>query len=196
VFTYRERHAWVYEQGDIYPMRAMHKDNYLLIWNQKPEMDPAGARDPQYNFNYYPYGDVDNSPTKDFLLSLQKNENMHMYYQMAWGKRPEYELFNLADDPFQMQNLAGIEEHQELLTGMEEELQAYLVSRNDLRMSGKETVYRNSPYYAMKGIESGGLFLKKWESLEEEQKQQVVDRERKILDENIEVLKELGWTYQ
>jgi len=71
---------------------------------------------------------------------------------------------------------------------MKEELQAYLVSRNDLRMSGKETVYRNSPYYAMKGIESGGLFLKKWESLEEEQKQQVVDRERKILDENIEVL--------
>jgi len=195
VFTYRERHAWVHEQGDIYPMRAMRKDNYLLIWNQKPEMVPAGDRNPQYNFNYYPYGDVDNSPTKDFLLSLQKSEDMHMYYQLAWGKRPEYELYNLADDPFQMKNLEGHEEHQDLLADMKEELQSYLVSRNDLRMSGREDVYHNSPYYAMKGIESGGLFLKKWESLDDEQKKQAIERERKILEENKEILKNLGWTY-
>lgn len=196
VFTYRERHAWVYEEGDIYPMRAMRKDNYLLIWNQKPGMDPAGDRDPQYNFNYYPYGDVDNSPTKDFLLSLQKNEDMNMYYQLAWGRRPEYELFNLADDLFQMQNLAGVEEHQELLASMKEELQAYLISRNDLRMSGEEDVYHNAPYYAMKGLESGGLFLKKWESSDEEQRKQAVERGKKILDENVEKRKELGWTYR
>jgi N-sulfoglucosamine sulfohydrolase len=196
VFTYRERHAWVHEEGDIYPMRAMRKDNYLLIWNQKPDMYPAGDRDPQYNFNYYPYGDVDNSPTKDLLLSIQGNEDMNMYYRLAWGKRPEYELFNLSDDPFQMKNLAEREEQRELLASMKSELHAYLVSRGDLRMSGREQIYHDAPYYAMKGLESGGLFLARWESLDEEQKQKTIEREKKILEENLEKLEELGWTLE
>ena len=196
VFTFRERHAWVNEGGDIYPMRAMRKDNFLIIWNLKPEMYPAGARNPAFNFNCYPYGDVDNSPTKDFILSLQKNENMHLYYRMAWEKRPEYELYDLASDPYQMNNLAGSEAHRKVLDQMKQELRDYLVSRKDLRMSGEESVYRNAPYYAMKGLESGGMHLKKWESLDEDQKKSATEREKKKLDENMEALKKIGWTYR
>jgi len=193
IFTFRERHAWVQPEGQIYPMRAMRKGQYLIIWNPEPDMYPAGHPDPQNNFNYYPYGDVDNSPTKDFLLSLQNNETMKWYYDIAWGKRPEFELYDLDEDPYQIKNLAGIEEYSEILVQLQNELKDYLTGRGDLRMKGEENIYFSAPYYAQKGLASGGLFLKEWEKLSDEEKKLTIERENKKIDENKEKLKRLGW---
>ena len=196
IFTFRERHAWVQPEGNIYPMRAMRKKDYLIIWNPIPDMYPAGHPDPQYNFNYYPYGDVDNSPSKDFLLSLHNNPDMKIYYDMSWGKRPEYELYNVKEDPFQMNNLAGREDHIDLLAQLSRELKDYLVERGDLRMADKEDIYYKAPYYAMKGFESGGLFLKEWNKLNDEEKKLAIEREKKKLEENRKYLDRLGWKKQ
>jgi N-sulfoglucosamine sulfohydrolase len=193
IFTFRERHAWVQPDGQIYPMRAMRKNQFLIIWNPKPDMYPAGHPDPQYNFNYYPYGDVDNSPTKDFLLSLQKKEAMRWYYDLAWAKRPEFELYNLADDSFQVKNLAGMEEYDELLFQLQQELKNYLDERGDLRMKGQEAVYFKAPYYANKGFDSGGLSPGEWEKLTEEEKKMAIEKGKKRLEENMEKLESLGW---
>jgi len=193
IFTFRERHAWVQPSGQIYPIRAMRKDQFLIIWNPNPDMYPAGHPDPQYNFNYYPYGDVDNSPSKDFILSLQDNEAMRWYYDLAWGKRPEFELYNLDDDPFQIHNMALMEEYNEILIRLQKELKDYLIERGDLRMTGKEDVYFKAPYYAHKGFASGGLFLKEWEKLSEDEKELAIERENKKLEKNLESLKLLGW---
>jgi len=150
VFTFRERHAWVQPDGKIFPMRAIRKDNFLLIWNPEYEMYPAGHPDPQYNFNNYPYGDVDNSPSKDFVLSVKESKGMSWYYNLCFGKREEYELYNLAEDPFQLRNLAGIKEFSETKSLLIKELKDYLIEREDLRMKGEEETYFNAPYYKNK----------------------------------------------
>jgi N-sulfoglucosamine sulfohydrolase len=148
VFTFRERHEWVQPDGKIFPMRAIRKDNFLLIWNPEYEMYPAGNPDPRYNFNNYSYGDVDNSPSKDFVLSVKESKGMSWYYNLSFDKRQEFELYNLADDPFQLRNLAGMKEFSEAQSLLIKELKEYLTERGDLRMKGEEETYFSAPYYA------------------------------------------------
>jgi N-sulfoglucosamine sulfohydrolase len=150
VFTFRERHAWVQPSGKIFPMRAIRKDNFLLVWNPEYDMFPAGHPDPRYNFNSYPYGDVDNSPSKDFLLSVKESKGLSWYYDLAFAKRKEFELYNLTDDPFQLKNLAGIQEYNETKYRLTKELKEYLIERGDLRMKGEQEVYFKAPYYSEK----------------------------------------------
>jgi N-sulfoglucosamine sulfohydrolase len=153
VFTFRERHAWVQPSGQIYPMRAIRKDNFLLIWNPKYDMYPAGHPDPQYNFNAYPFGDVDNSPTKDFILSVRDSKGLSWYYDICFGKREEFELYNLTDDPYQLKNLARFRDFNETKNKLTKELKEYLQERGDLRMKGEENIYFEAPYYTQKSIQ-------------------------------------------
>jgi uncharacterized sulfatase len=150
VFTFRERHAWVQSSGQIYPMRAIRKDNFLLIWNPEYKMYPAGHPDPQYNFNAYPYGDVDNSPSKDFILSVKDSTGFSWYYDLCFGKRTEYELYNVTDDPYQLKNLSRLSEYNDIKIQLIKELREYLTERGDLRLKGEEHVYFEAPYYTQK----------------------------------------------
>jgi len=174
-------------------MRAIRKGNYLLIWNQKPDVWPAGHPSLEYNFNYYPYGDVDNSPSKDFILGLSASDHMSLYYDLCFGKRPEYELYCITEDTFQMNNLAGKAEYSKLEQDLKQELAGYLRKRGDLRLSGKEEVYRDAPYFGMKGLESGGMDPANWKALSEEGRQIVLKREKARVEVNRKKLKEMGW---
>jgi len=195
VFTYRERHAWVQPEGRIYPMRSIRKDDYLLIWNQEPEMWPAGHPDIEFSHDFFPFGDVDGSPTKNFLLGLHDSENMDWYYNMSFGKRSELELYFLPEDPFQLKNLSGLSDYKEITDSLKEELALYLQERDDLRQSGRESVYYNAPYYSNKGLASGGMRYKVWEALSEEEKNSTMEGLQEVLDEKRQELKELGWEY-
>ena len=123
-FAGRERHSSARYDNLGYPQRAVFTNEYALIWNMKPERWPAG--DPQqYNpkdtINLLPiYGvdqnnkyiknsaftDVDDSPSKTFLILNREKENIHNYFEFAFGKRPEYELYNIKNDPDCITNLA------------------------------------------------------------------------------------------
>ena len=48
--------------------------------------------------------------------------------------RPEEELYDLSDDPFEINNLAGIEQHAELLEQMREDLLYWIVETGDKGM--------------------------------------------------------------
>jgi N-sulfoglucosamine sulfohydrolase len=150
VITFRERHAWVQPSGQIYPMRAIRKNNFLLIWNPKYNMYPAGHPDPQYNFRGFPYGDVDNSPSKDFILSVEENKGLSWYFDLCFSKRNEYELYNVKDDPYQLKNLARLSEYNDIKNQLIKELKEYLLERGDLRIKGEENIYFEAPYYAQK----------------------------------------------
>ncbi len=193
VFTYRERHAWVHPGGSIYPMRSIRKDDYLLIWNQQPEMWPAGHPDIEFSHDFFPFGDVDGSPTKNFLLGLQDSENMRWYYDLSFGKRPELELYHLSEDPFQLKNLSGLSAYREITDSLKEELTGYLRERDDLRQSGKEDVYYNAPYYSNKGLASGGMRNKIWEALSEEEKNSTLERLQDVMQAKRQELRQLGW---
>ena len=54
----------------------MRKNNWLLIWNMKPDMWPAGHPDGNYNFDFWPFGDVDNGPSKEEVMKLKHSDKL------------------------------------------------------------------------------------------------------------------------
>jgi uncharacterized sulfatase len=130
VFLYRERHGWCCEGGTTFPSRAIRTRDFLFIWNAEPDVLPA---------------DVDGSPTRRLLT-----ENRAEYaalYDLSFGKQPEFELYDVKADPYQMHNLIGDAAHRLIADALREGLFEYLRERGDPRMSGDETVFRHTPYF-------------------------------------------------
>ncbi len=88
-----ERHVWAARlNGQNYPARALHNDDYLYIRNFEPQRWPAG--------NPPTYSDIDNqSPSRDFLLTTQTAEVTRLK-ALATDQRPAEELYFLPLDPF------------------------------------------------------------------------------------------------
>ena len=164
VIMARERHAFVRKGGLGYPGRAIRTDEYLLIRNYEPDRWPAG--DPPL------YGDVDahmlhyEAPTKIFMLKNKNVENIKPLFDLAFSKRPEYELYNLKEDPFQMNNLIDVVAYKPILEALSNQLQSYLIETKDPREIGPLFDWDNAPYYkdrdkkpkpSIKAIETLGL---------------------------------------
>src|SRR5207237_4591151 len=80
VFLERERHANV-RKGDLgYPVRALRNKQFLYIRNLRPERWPAG--DPQMWKAVGPYGDCDNSPSKEFILAHQSEGPFARFFNL------------------------------------------------------------------------------------------------------------------
>ena len=120
----RERHSSSRWRNLGYPQRAVRSQDYLLIWNIKPERWPAGAPQtmnketgelyPMYgvqeNGTYHKdwaFSDSDDGPSKAFLIENYKDTAIHPYFDLAFGKRPEFELYHMGKDPFCLDNLSG-----------------------------------------------------------------------------------------
>jgi len=130
VVMYRERHAWCCEGGTTFPSRAIRTRDYLFIWNAEPDTQP---------------GDVDGGPTRSLLT-----ENQAKYaalYDLTFGRRPVFELYDVSADPYQLNNLIDDTAHRPIADRLREDLLAYLRERGDPRMSGDETVFRHTPYF-------------------------------------------------
>ncbi len=105
VFFGRERHANV-RVGDLgYPVRALRTADFLYVRNFAPDRWPAG--DPPI------YGDVDQandiagSPSKQAVVEHGQDPALLRLFNLAFGKRPAEELYDLRADPWQLNNLAG-----------------------------------------------------------------------------------------
>jgi N-sulfoglucosamine sulfohydrolase len=93
-------------RGDrSYPCRAIRTRDSLYVRNLQPDLWPAG--DPELYFAVGPFGDVDPSPTKDVILARRTEPAFARYFQLAFGKRPSEELYDLRQDPGQVVNVAG-----------------------------------------------------------------------------------------
>ncbi len=135
-----ERHVWAARpNGQNYPVRALHNDDYLYIRNFEPQRWPAG--------NPLTYADIDNqSPGRDFLLTTQTAEVTRLK-GLATDKRPAEELYFLALDPLQLHNVADELEHLPMLDVLRSQLMAFLVDQHDMRVVGNGNEYDNLPYY-------------------------------------------------
>jgi N-sulfoglucosamine sulfohydrolase len=161
VFSSRERHSSSRFRSLSYPQRGMRSGDYLLIWNPKPERWPAGA--PQkYGEGSYPqaevvrqkilgplhrggYHDIDACPTLDYMLEHKASEK---HLQWAVQHRPEWELFDLRQDPFCLTNLAENEEFSALQDSLETEMLTYLRTTRDPRVLGKGDLFETYPRYS------------------------------------------------
>jgi uncharacterized sulfatase len=142
-FTARERHSSSRPGNLGYPIRALRTGEFLYLRNFTPQRWPAG--DPQGEEGYY---DIDESPSKAFLLRHRTSDEYGRYFRLAVGKRPAEELYDVKKDPGNLVNLAERPEYAEARKRLQAELDLYLTKTGDPRASGRGEVFERYPRYA------------------------------------------------
>jgi len=145
VFVERERHANV-RAGDLsYPARAIRTKDFLYIRNFRPDRWPAG--DPEKWKAVGPFGDCDGSPSKDFLLAHRDDAPFQKYFQLAFAKRPAEELYDLAKDPHQIENLADDKNYAAAKKKLQKRLDDWLKETADPRATTDDDRWDAYPYF-------------------------------------------------
>ena len=153
-FSARERHSSSRPNNLGYPQRAMRTEQFLFIRNFAPDRWPAG--DPRTlgaNGKLGPahgaYHDIDSSPSLTFLTQHHADPKISRFLELAVGKRPAEELYDIRQDPGCLVNLAADPKHGPTRQRLAKELEDYLRQTGDPRVLGKgeiwETYIRYSP---------------------------------------------------
>lgn len=133
----RERHVPAQEKPNMggYPSRGYRNDNFLYIRNYKPDLWPAGTG--QLGTTNLPnqwYADCDGGPTKDYIVANKDLDREHQIsYELCFGKRPAEELYDIKNDPDQVNNVINDKAYAEVLEMLRSKLQAKLTALNDPR---------------------------------------------------------------
>lgn len=141
ILTGKERHVPGQEAPDMggTPMRAIRTDDFLMIRNYHPERWPAGT--PNYEKAALEgawLADCDNGPAKTYMVENKDKDDEHrLKYELSFGKRPEFELYDLSKDPGQIHNVAADPEYAEVLKKLNEQMTAELIESEDPRALGK-----------------------------------------------------------
>ncbi|MEJ7692650.1 sulfatase [Daejeonella sp.] len=149
VFLERERHANVRPDLLGYPVRAIRTSEYLYVENLKPDRWPAG--DPDYTIPPGPFGDIDDGPTKAFLMTNRNNAAYSKWVKASMEKRPARELYSLRDDPDQLNNLAENPENEKAVRVLKKQLDSWRRKTGDPLLGNSEDIFDTYPYYGRKG---------------------------------------------
>jgi len=145
VFTAMERHDGCRKGGKGYPCRALRTHEFLYIRNHEPDRWPSGDPDASHCARAIPYGEVDPSPTKSLLM--ENKVTYQSLYQLAFGKRPAEELYDLRSDPGQIENIAADPKYANVKRSLRSRLQKYTAQTGDPRALGKYAPWDYYPYY-------------------------------------------------
>jgi len=146
VFIERERHANVRTNNLSYPVRAVRTHDFLYLRNLRPDRWPAG--DPDVFFIHgRPFGDVDTSRTKDFLLAHQNDSGHAIYAALIFGKRPAEELYDLHNDPYQLTNVASQPTYTNALKQLRARVDEWMKQTHDPRVDPAYDGFDTFPYY-------------------------------------------------
>jgi uncharacterized sulfatase len=149
VYSGRERHSSSRYQNLSYPQRMMRSGDYLVIWNPKPERYPAGAprrlEDGQLSPPASAYHDIDDSVIKRELVAGRDDPYIGRFFHLAVDKRPEWQFFNVKDDPACLQNLANDRDHSTVFARYKQQLTATLEETGDPRALGYGHVWEDYP---------------------------------------------------
>lgn len=149
-FIAMERHDGCRKGGKGYPCRAIRKAGFLYIRNYEPRRWPAGDPDASVCARAIPFGEVDSSPTKKFLMDNADTAVYRRFHELAFARRPAEELYDLTNDPDQVSNVASEADYARTLSRMRNELERYLVRTEDPRATGKEALWDYYPYYGLR----------------------------------------------
>jgi N-sulfoglucosamine sulfohydrolase len=156
VFSGRERHSSSRHLNWGYPQRAIRSQDYLLIWNMKPDRWPAGAPRrikpgsldellPMYGIDEngihhsdWAFTDIDAAPAKSYIIENWQDEEVRPYFDMAHARRPEFELFDVKTDYDNLNNLAGKPEYAEIEKELKDTLLQELTETEDPRVVGPD----------------------------------------------------------
>ncbi len=156
----RERHVGSARTDQLpYPQRAIHTQEFLLIKNFKPERWPMGTaagfglpdapmpgfEDLQENTRSA-FADMDASPTKAWLIEHRHEPSVAPLFELAFGLRPEIELYDLRVDPHHMKNLADDPAYSTTRKSLEQRLQRVLENSGDPRVVEPGTTFDLPPF--------------------------------------------------
>ena len=136
VVTATERHTYTRPNGATYPVRSIRTREYLYLRNYYPDRWPTGGD--FVGSNKFTHGDVDTGPTKRYMVTPEAQAKYPREYQLSFGKRPGEELYRIADDPDQVNNLANDPGHAKVKQELAEALDRHLTAEGDPRLHGEE----------------------------------------------------------
>lgn len=142
-----------------YSMRSIRTADHLYIVNFTPERTPMGdllalekgpiSFDQLAKNTRLTYADVDAGPTKAFMVLNREKPEFAFHWDLGFGPRPAEELYDLANDPHQIRNLAGEEKFATVKEGLRKKLMAELKKHGDPRLKGNQFDY---PPYCKEGL--------------------------------------------
>jgi arylsulfatase A-like enzyme len=138
VFIERERHANVRKAELGYPARAIRTEEYLYIRNYEPDRWPAG--DPEVYHSVGPYGDIDASPSKEYIMSRRAQATVAPFFKRSFAKRNAEELYDLKSDPDQLNNVASEKKYKKIIEKLKKELNDWQVRTGDPRVTSSKYV--------------------------------------------------------
>jgi N-sulfoglucosamine sulfohydrolase len=157
VFIGRERHVESARAGFLpYPQRAIRTHDHLYIINFKPDRYPLG--DPYRLDGDNPptateitentrvtLPDEDAGPAKAWLVGQRTNQQWQSLYELAYGKRPREELYDLKSDPHQVKNVAADPKYAAARAELEGRLLAELKRTGDPRLIDDGKFFETPP---------------------------------------------------
>jgi hypothetical protein len=135
----KERHD-IGRPGDVgYPVRGIIRDSFLLLRNFETDRWPAGNPETGYL-------NTDGSPTKTQILNDRRTGKEVRPWQLAFGKRPAIEMFNIELDQDCMNNLAGEARYADSQKQLMKTLEEALREEGDPRIEGQGEIFDRYPY--------------------------------------------------
>ncbi len=149
----REKHDAGRENDLGYPVRCIRNHKYLYVRNFEPDRWPAGNPETGYT-------NCDYSPTKRKVLSLH-DEGQSYYYNLAFGKRPLEEFYDIEEDPECLYNLALETKYDDTRKAMWKQLESFLLKTKDPRLVISQDYFDkmktivDGTYYSWKAYKEG-----------------------------------------
>ena len=158
VITGRERHVAASRSGNTpYPQRALRTKDHLYIINFEPDRWPMGdpfnldgANEPNVTAltenTMVTFMDFDGSPTKAWMVKHRNDPKWKWHYDIAFGKRPREELYDLKNDPDQVNNVADNRYYEPVLLRLRTQLMAKLREVEDPRVLESTPRFERPPF--------------------------------------------------
>ncbi|MBZ0257586.1 hypothetical protein K8I31_16085, partial [bacterium] len=103
------------------------------------------------------YHDIDDSPSKSYLLEHKDEDHIHPLFEHDYGKNPKEQLFDVQGDPGCMNNLADQPQLAATKSQLWSELLQQLEKGGDPRVKGNGDVYESYPRFGKMRPELGGF---------------------------------------
>lgn len=165
VYSGRERHSSSRFNSLGYPQRCIRTQDYLYIYNFRPERWPAGTpqklgegkyaeaadvAEGQLGPMHGGYHDIDACPSLSFLIDRRGDNAISKFLDLAVDKRPAEELFDIRNDPSCLNNLADDAEHAAVKAKLHSRLFSYLEETADARLTAPDggDIWETYPRYS------------------------------------------------
>lgn len=135
----KERHDVGRPNDEGYPIRGIRKGDYLFVINYENDRWPAGNP-------ITGYLNTDGGATKTKILNERRSGLNSANWQLNFGKRESFELYNIKEDPDCVVNLSQNKEFENIRAQLKKQLEKELIAQGDPRMFGNGAIFESYIY--------------------------------------------------